>query len=69
MGKPEGSKLREMKPAIHVMFPLGFNIGSQRKVEDALLANDSIEVGIRYDEVNEVETFEGVVDGHNKFKS
>ena len=65
MGKPEGSKLREMKPAIHVMFPLGFNIGSQRKVEDALLANDSIEVGIRYDEVNEVETFEGVVDGHN----
>ena len=46
MGKPEGSKLREMKPAIHVMFPLGFNIGSQRKVEDALLANDSIEVGL-----------------------
>jgi len=65
MGKPEGSKLREMKPAIHVMFPLGFNIGAQRKVEDALLANDSIEVGIRYDEVNEVETLEGVVEGNN----
>jgi DNA polymerase II large subunit len=65
MGKPEGSKLREMKPAIHVMFPLGFNIGAQRKVEDALLHNDSIDIGIRYDEINEVETFQGVVEGHN----
>ena len=65
MGKPEGSKLREMKPAIHVMFPLGFNISSQRKVEDALLNNELVEVGIRYDEEDEEETLKGVVNGKN----
>ena len=32
MGKPEGAKLREMKPAIHTLFPLGHDVGNQRKI-------------------------------------
>ena len=36
MGKPEGAKLREMKPAIHTLFPLGHEVGSQRKIVDAI---------------------------------
>lgn len=56
MGKPEGAKLREMKPAIHVMFPLGHNIGSQRKVVDAIRLDTKAEMGKRFCEVCETET-------------
>ena len=62
MGKPEGSKLREMKPPIHALWPVGFNVGSQRFVKDAANKNDSIDIGVRLDN-NEEETIWGVANG------
>jgi len=48
MGKPEGSKMREMKPPIHTMFVVGHKVGSKRLVSDAAKRNDAVQVGIRY---------------------
>ena len=48
MGKPEGAKLREMKPAIHTLFPLGHDVGNQRKITDAIKKETKSEMGIRY---------------------
>jgi DNA polymerase II large subunit len=62
MGKPEGAKLREMKPAIHSLFPVGFNVGSQRKVMDLVSMNEAVHIGIREDSEGN-ETIKGVVDG------
>ena len=31
MGKPEGAKLREMKPVIHSLFPVGHEVGIKEK--------------------------------------
>ena len=47
MGKPEGSKLRQMKPPIHTMFPVGHKVGSKRLVSDAAKREDSRQIGIR----------------------
>ena len=47
MGKPEGSKHREMKPPIHTMFPVGHKVGSKRLVSDAAKREDSMQIGIR----------------------
>jgi len=65
MGKPEGSKHREMKPAIHTMYPLGFNVGAQRLVEDAAKAEVEVQVGIRYDSVTGEEVVAGVSSGQD----
>lgn len=67
MGKPEGSKLREMKPPIHSLWPVGFNVGNQRFIKDAAAKEESadasdIDIGVRLDN-NDEETIWGVVGG------
>ena len=47
MGKPEGSKHREMKPPIHTMFPVGHKVGSKRLVSDAAKREDAMQIGVR----------------------
>jgi len=47
MGKPEGSKHRELKPAIHCLFPLGKKVGTQRRVHDAVRKPDTVMIGWR----------------------
>ena len=47
MGKPEGSKHRELKPAIHCLFPLGKKVGNQRRVHDAVRKPDTVMIGWR----------------------
>jgi len=47
MGKPEGSKHREMKPPIHTMFPVGHKVSSKRLISDAAKREDAIQIGIR----------------------
>ena len=47
MGKPEGSKPREMKPAFHSLFPVGFKVGSKRLLRDAAAKNVKIECGLK----------------------
>ena len=62
MGKPEGAKLREMKPPIHSLFPVGFNVGNQRKVIDLVSLDEEVYVGLRVDTEGN-NTHEGVVNG------
>ena len=62
MGKPEGAKLREMKPSIHSLFPVGFNVGNQRKIMDLVSLNEAVHIGVRVDDEGN-ETHMGVVDG------
>ncbi len=47
MGKPEGSKHREMKPPIHTMFPVGHKVGAKRLVSDAAKREDAMQIGVR----------------------
>jgi len=47
MGKPEGSKMREMKPPIHAMFPVGHKVGPKRLISDAAKKEDAVQVGVR----------------------
>ena len=69
MGKPEGAKLREMKPAIHTLFPLGHEVGPQRKIVDAIKKQTKTQIGIRTCVVCGEETHQGVHCGENtKFK-
>jgi len=56
MGKPEGSKLREMKPAIHCNYPVGFNVGSTRLMRSAADKNEPTEIGIRFCDECQTET-------------
>ena len=65
MGKPEGAKLREMKPAIHMLFPLGHEVGSQRKIVDAIKKQTNTQIGMRQCKVCKTETHEGVHCGEN----
>jgi DNA polymerase II large subunit len=65
MGKPEGSKHREMKPAIHTMHPLGFNVGAQRLVDQAAKDDSEVQVGIRWDAITGEEVTTGVSSGEN----
>ena len=62
MGKPEGAKLREMKPSIHSLFPVGFNVGNQRKVIDLVSLDEEVYVGLRQDQEGNT-THLGIVDG------
>jgi DNA polymerase II large subunit len=62
MGKPEGAKLREMKPPIHCLFPVGFNVGNQRKVVDLVALDEEVHIGIRETADGE-ETIMGVMNG------
>lgn len=48
MGKPEGSKMREMKPPIHSMFTVGHKVGTKRLVSDAAKKEYAVQSGIRY---------------------
>lgn len=63
MGKPEGSKLREMKPPIHCNFPVGFNVGSQRLLRTAADQQEDVETGWRMCDVCEEATIWGVCCG------
>jgi DNA polymerase II large subunit len=63
MGKPEGSKLREMKPPIHCNFPVGFNVGSLRLLRTAADQDEQVETGWRMCDVCETETIWGVCCG------
>tara|TARA_Y100000310_G_scaffold345517_1_gene465876 strand:- start:188 stop:3637 length:3450 start_codon:yes stop_codon:yes gene_type:complete len=65
MGKPEGAKLREMKPPIHCLFPLGQNIGNQRRISEGVLQDNPVEVGIRINPRTNEETLKGVDGGIN----
>ena len=65
MGKPEGAKLREMKPAIHTLFPLGHDVGSQRKITDAIKKETTSQRGVRQCVVCKEETHLGVHCGEN----
>jgi len=47
MGKPEGSKHREMKPPVHGLFPVGHKVSSKRLVSDAAKREDARQIGIR----------------------
>ncbi|PSQ49121.1 DNA polymerase II large subunit [Halobacteriales archaeon SW_7_65_23] len=42
MGRPEKSEERELSPAVHTLFPLGDAGGSQRDVDEATMAGDSV---------------------------
>jgi DNA polymerase II large subunit len=65
MGKPEGAKLREMKPAIHTLFPLGHDVGNQRKITDAIKKEITSQRGVRECIVCKGETHLGVHCGEN----
>ena len=39
MGRPEKAKRREMKPLVHVLFPVGLGGGPRRDLKDASLSN------------------------------
>ena len=65
MGKPEGAKLREMKPPIHCLFPLGLNIGNQRRITDGASQDNFVEVGVRINPQTNEETLKGVDNGIN----
>ena len=65
MGKPEGAKLREMKPAIHTLFPLGHDVGNQRKITDAIKKETTSQRGVRECIVCKGETHLGVHCGEN----
>ncbi|MGA9140103.1 MAG: DNA polymerase II large subunit [Methanocella sp.] len=67
MGRPEKSKLREMKPPVHVLFPVGEAGGIHRSLQDASAysksMNDrigeiSIEIGLRACEACGKRTFQ-----------
>ena len=63
MGKPEGAKLREMKPKIHSLFPVGHDVGNQRKIYDAIVKESKTDIGIRHCEICDEETIFGVCCG------
>ena len=53
MGKPEGSKHRELKPAIHCLYPTGRGAGTKRLLKDAVRNNDTVQVGYEPDASND----------------
>jgi len=48
MGKPEGSKMREMKPPVHAIFTVGQKVGVKRLVSDAAKKAYSKQAGVFY---------------------
>jgi DNA polymerase II large subunit len=67
MAKPEGSKMREMKPPIHTLFVVGHKVGTKRLVADAAKNDYAVQVGLRYCEKCGEFTTKGVCskDGEN----
>jgi len=60
MGKPEGSKHREMNPSTHGIWPVGSNVGTKRLIPDAVRKSEKYYTGIRVcPECNE-QTWRGV---------
>ena len=60
MGKPEGSKHREMNPSTHGIWPVGSNVGTKRLIPDAVRKSEKYYTGIRVcPECNE-QTWKGV---------
>jgi DNA polymerase II large subunit len=66
MGKPEGSKMREMKPPVHTVFTVGHKVGSKRLVADAAKRTDAKQIGIFYCESCSEMTTKGVCPRCNK---
>jgi len=66
MGKPEGSKHREMRPRIHGLFPVGFKVGNKRLMRDAAGVNTSIELGLRVCDDCGVHTWKPACSGEDK---
>jgi DNA polymerase II large subunit len=63
MGKPEGSKHREMNPSTHGIWPVGSNVGTKRLISDAVRKTEKYYTGIRVcPECNE-QTWRGVCSG------
>mgnify|MGYP003643842741 CR=1 FL=1 len=60
MGKPEGSKMREMKPPIHSLYTVGHKVGSKRLLVDAVSRQDAKQSGVRYCEACSTFTTKGV---------
>ncbi len=60
MGRPEKSKRREMRPSVHVLFPIGHAGGRIRSLQDA--ANHSKSLN---DKIGEIEVELGVRKCHN----
>ena len=65
MGKPEGSKHREMNPPVHGLWPVGYNIGPQRRIRDAARKGESFQVGIRVCGICDQQTWRGVCCEHD----
>ena len=62
MGKPEGSKPREMKPALHSLFPVGHQVGNKRLLREAAQKGVKIELGARVHPVTGETTWEKFVE-------
>ena len=60
MAKPEGSKMREMKPPIHSVFTVGHKVGSKRLVSDSAKRKDAKQIGVFYCESCSEMTVKGV---------
>lgn len=60
MGRPEKSKKREMRPAVHILFPLGQAGGRIRSLQDATNHSKSLN-----DKIGEIEVELGVRKCHN----
>jgi len=65
MGKPEGSKHREMNPPVHGLWPVGYNVGPQRRIRDAARKGESFQVGIRVCGICDQQTWRGVCCEHD----
>jgi len=66
MGKPEGSKHREMNPPTHGLWPVGFNVGTQRRIRDAARKGESVIAGVRVCPNCDTQTWRGVCLGGDK---
>ena len=60
MGKPEGSKHREMTPSMHGLWPVGANVGTQRRIADAVRKREKVYTGIRVCPECDEQTWRGV---------
>jgi len=60
MGKPEGSKHREMTPSMHGLWPVGAEVGTKRLIADAVRKDVKAYSGVRVCPVCDVQTWRGV---------
>ena len=66
MGKPEGSKHREMTPSMHGLWPVGANVGTKRLISDAVRKREKVYTGIRVCPVCDEQTWRGVCCGSDE---